>query len=403
MVKSWNMMAQTPLSEWNSYSIEKQNRLVNVMATPSCTYNYMFGSKKPVRLVLDNGELPVVDGYPRYVFEKCESSDLVIDGPFSDLAGIYRYNVEGSENEREMAIKTVLDIADNFRFPIQDPNYGRCRPGCNPTRKGGERNPIHGSAENELYNISISAMIADTEAQRQKILSEDGFAADSPRSYVSGHSTQIVTMALLLSSMNPEKVHEYSRRAYDYSENRAIGRFHWQSDCIYGRLIATMALPIIQAMEGLQSGLKAIKEYVDNPQPEPVPETDCVINIVINNTGNRTLSLNGELCLVLANPDKQGNYYGWEGPYNRTTHIRFSEPLEIEAGRTIGFYGISMENGGIKVRGRNLVEESVIPATGKPSNVMLYDTNGVAETYIPLPADSELVFEDGVTLKISVK
>lgn len=48
MVSSWNMMSQTPLDEWNSYPIEKQNRLVNVMTTIPCTYNYFFGRPKNV-------------------------------------------------------------------------------------------------------------------------------------------------------------------------------------------------------------------------------------------------------------------------------------------------------------------------------------------------------------------
>jgi hypothetical protein len=51
--------------------------------------------------------------------------------------------------------------------------------------------------------------------------------------------------------MNPEKIHYYGKRAHDYSVNRSIARFHWNSDCIYGRLFGAMILPLINAMEGM--------------------------------------------------------------------------------------------------------------------------------------------------------
>ena len=119
-VVGWNCMAQTPLAEWEGYSREKKNRIINAMATIPCTYIYMFGKPIDVRLNLNGGELPIVDGYPRYVFEPADDGDLTIDGPFSDLAGIYRFNVPDSQKTAtERFIETVLDIADmGNRFAI---------------------------------------------------------------------------------------------------------------------------------------------------------------------------------------------------------------------------------------------------------------------------------------------
>jgi hypothetical protein len=93
----------------------------------------MFGTPKKVNQVLKDKKLPIVDGYPRYVFKEASNGIYTIDGPFSDLAGIYRYNVS-NKNPIENFIDNVLCIADNSRFPTQDPNYGRCRPGCKATR-----------------------------------------------------------------------------------------------------------------------------------------------------------------------------------------------------------------------------------------------------------------------------
>lgn len=404
-VVGWNCMAQTPLAEWEGYSREKKNRIINAMATIPCTYIYMFGKPINVRLNLNGGELPIVDGYPRYVFEPADDGDLTIDGPFSDLAGIYRFNVPDSQKTTtERFIETVLDIADNSRYPTQDPNYGRCRPGCAQTRHGGEKNPIHGAKENELYNVSISCMVADTEEQREAWAQEDGFAADSPRSYVSGHSAQITAMSMLLGQMNPDNVHEWSRRAYEYSVNRSIARFHWMSDVIYGRLFGTMIVPILNAMIGLRDGYESMKEQVLNGvQPSPQPQNDCVIDIEIRNRSGRQATLNGEMCLVLANPDPDGVYHGWEGIYNRTGHIIFAPGgIVIYDGNDICFKNISMENTEAVVRGRNLVTPDMVPATGYPSNVLLYDLSGNSENFVPDPVSSNFIFEDGTKIILTI-
>jgi hypothetical protein len=72
---------------------------------------------------------------------------------------------------------------------------------------------------------------------------------------------------------------QWIRKAFEYSVNRSIGRFHWNSDCIYGRLFGAMALPIINAMSGLKNDLEVIKSYVINPQQEG----DWKVNMYIDN------------------------------------------------------------------------------------------------------------------------
>lgn len=281
MVNNWNMMAQTPVEEWNSYSLEKQNRLVNAVATITCTREYMFGEPKHVNMYNE-----YIDGYLRYTFEEDEDGDYTIDGPFSNLAGIHK--------QFESSISNILDIADNSRFPTQDPNYGRCRPGCARTREGGELNPIHGSKENELYNISIAALVADSEEERERILQEDGWAADSPRSYVSGHSAQIVAMSLILSQLDPDNMFDYMKKSYDYSVNRSIARFHWMSDIIYGRLFGTMIVPIIRAMDGMQEVLSNMKNWIENPS-----ERDWKVNLIIENESDQDIDSTGEIRLYV--------------------------------------------------------------------------------------------------------
>lgn len=304
-VDYFDMMSQTPLEKWESYPIEKKNRLINVAAIPPCTYRYMFGA--PINVKFDGIQYKTYDGvtYADYFcFEKTdEETGLKLDGPFSDLEGMYRYNAK-VPNERESFINTVTEITDNFRYPTQDPNYGRCRPGCAPTHDGGELNPMHGADDNEIYNIDLTAMVADTAEQKAKFMSEDGFAADSPRSYVSGHSAQIWALALLMTQFdndNTERPKTWIRKAYEYSVNRSVGRFHWNSDCIYGRLFGSMAVPVLRAMTGLQSGMEAVKEFVLNPTPQPQPQGDYHCTIIIKNDTDAPIGSTGEIRLYVEN------------------------------------------------------------------------------------------------------
>ena len=306
MVKEWNMMSATPLSEWDSYPLDKQNRLVNVAAIPPCTYMYMFGA--PIRVRFDGIKTKSYDGKTTakyYTFsETTEDTGLALDGPFSNLAGIYRYNIPSSQRTpREQFIEAVTELADNLRFPTQDPNYGRCRPGCKPTREGGELNPLHGAKENEIYNVDLTTMVADTAQQKMNMSREDGFAQDSPRSYVSGHSAQIVCLAMLLTQMDEDRTDRpqaWARKAFEYSVSRSVGRFHWNSDCIYGRLFGTMALPIINAMTGMRSGYEAMRQYVQEDDPTPTPEGDWQANVILKNETGHNIQTTGEVRLYIS-------------------------------------------------------------------------------------------------------
>jgi len=308
MVRDWNMMSATPLTEWDSYPREKQNRLVNVAAIPPCTYMYMFGA--PIRVRFDGIQTKCYDGKTTakyYTFsETTEDTGLALDGPFSNLAGIYRYNIPSSQRTpREQFIEAVSELADNLRFPTQDPNYGRCRPGCKPTREGGELNPMHGAKENEIYNVDLTTMVADCATQKINMSREDGFAQDSPRSYVSGHSAQIVCLAMLLTQMDEDSTDRpqaWARRAFEYSVSRSVGRFHWNSDCIYGRLFGTMALPIINAMTGMRSGYEAMRQYVqeEEPAPTPTPTGDWSANVILKNDTGHNVQTTGEVRLYIS-------------------------------------------------------------------------------------------------------
>ena len=296
-VRNYNMMSQTPLYVWNFYSSEKKNRIINVAAIPPCTFTYMFGRKNIKFDGIRHKGYGTNPAYDYYCFsETGEDTGLALDGPFSELQGIYRYNTMG---DREKCLDTIATIFDNFRFPTEDPNYGRCRPGCKVSRTVESVNPVKGAAENEVYNVDLCVMVSDDEAGKAKRQGQDGFAADSPRSYVSGHSAQIWGLALMLIQMHTDNSEKWVRKAFEYSVNRSVGRFHWNSDCIYGRLFGSLALPIINAMTGLQGGISILKEYVENPAP--APEGDWGVRLIIKNLSGTDILSTGEIRLYVDN------------------------------------------------------------------------------------------------------
>ena len=300
-VKNYDMMSQTPLSVWNSYPIEKQNRMVNVGAIPPCTFIYMFGHQRVKFDGIIHRSYGTNPAYDYYCFSKTnEDTGLALDGPFSDLEGIYRYNAS-QKNAQERFLEALTGIADNMRFPTQDPNYGRCRPGCKVSRTVESLNPVPGAAENEIYNVYLCVMVADDAAGRAKGEIQDGFAADSPRSYVSGHSAQIWALALSFIQMNNDgNCEQWVRKAFEYSVNRSVGRFHWNSDCIYGRLFGAMTLPIVNAMSGLHSDYEATKAYVLNPTPQPAPTGNWDAHIILKNQTGRQIQSTGEVRMYVA-------------------------------------------------------------------------------------------------------
>ncbi len=298
VVREYNCGAQTPLSEWNAYPLEKKLRIVNTMAVSRCTKNYMFGKKRYLRLALKDGQLPIVGGYPRYCFEECSSGDLYIEGPFADLAGICRKNIpDASMNTVEKFIDDVLTIADNCRFPTYDTNWGRKRPCGGLTRTFSARSSVNGAKENGLYSVDISCLVADTEEARKKWEAENGFVTQRPGSYPSGHSAQIYAMALVLGLMKPEMIHTYMSRAYDYSVCRVIGRAHWNSDIMYGRLFGAMIAPVIMAMDGLQDGFYATKNFVTSP----VETGDWNVKLYVKNETGHDIQSTGEVRLYVSN------------------------------------------------------------------------------------------------------
>ena len=231
-------------------------------------------------------------------------------GPFSDLFNVlategtvydggYWQNGVGvqlyDDTDNMKFINIMMSIADDSRLPIMaaketkmEDGWGRTRPQDYRVRSGQDENgystytfsPRSASQQSPLNGIdccSIAALMAGSahgdndgvDKFRGEKMDDYPSNAKKPKSYPSGHNTQVWMLAMYFGQMqagngHPEKIVDYMKKAYRFGVNRAVSRAHWLSDIIYGRLFATMILPIMNAMESdfIQYGYNHVKDDI---------------------------------------------------------------------------------------------------------------------------------------------
>ena len=127
-----------------------------------------------------------------------------------------------------------------------------------------------------------------------------------------------------------------------------------------------------------------------------VSEENITISLTITNNTDSPVTLDGDVVFVLGNPDIDGNYHGWEGSYNRTGHLSFSNSaVTLSAGesRTVTVSG--------DLYRRSPANASAVAAAGRRSNVLLY-VGGDSEIAICNSMDNSIVFQNGGTYSVSI-
>ena len=133
----------------------------------------------------------------------------------------------------------------------------------------------------------------------------------------------------------------------------------------------------------------------------PPPSGDEVYNFRIINNSGTTVTLNGEMCFVLANPDVNGEYHGWEGAYNRTGHIPYSGSTVTIGNGDMQTFAVSSD----ELVNRNPIDPSLLPAGNYNKNVYLYVTepDGTANSEIAICNNmAPSVFQNGGTYDIVI-
>lgn len=309
------MMDSSLIDQWNAYPEDMKTRMLQTAATVFCTHRFMFWPEN--KLDFQGLQDYQYSTSPEYkIFRFAQGSQIPLKGPFSMHSNVCHYyscsdaalkdyatamgEIMTQYTLAEKYIDSVTCCADNFRYPTYCEQYGRRRPGTADNLNGRPgRSSIPANKLNEIYNLDIAQMVSDDRwgSNKRGVGKEDGLACDSPTSYPSGHSAQIWALAMILGSMHPENLQTYMSEAYKYSVNRAIGRYHWNSDCMYGRLFGTITLPLINAVNVMEDGYKALKDAVDQ---EPV-KGDWNVKLYINNKTGKDIQSTGEIRMYVRN------------------------------------------------------------------------------------------------------
>lgn len=449
----------TGLNVWNEpsdqTSRDNMQRMIEAAALGYCTNLAFFVTKKfkydntltTCSYVDNEGQTHVLKDNAGNNIVKClftETTDSVSNrvyqytGPFSDLAGIlaktgsvynggyYQNGVnvqlyDSTENMKYLNI--LMSIADDSRLPIMaadSDGWGRTRPGDLGLRLG-PRSAVQQSPLNGIDCCSIAALMADTShgskdgVDKYRGEKMDDFPNNSskPKSYPSGHNTQVWMLAMLLGQMqsgngHSDKIIEYMQKAYRFGVNRAIARAHWLSDIIYGRLFATMILPIINAMtsEFAKYGYNHVKSDMNSgtlsawtvsfPETKEPVNTDgptgesITVYVNVANSSSVAISCNGTMGFMPYGLHSNGIYNGYYRAKGQCA------PWTLEPGQsttvtvTLTFDG----NSGYETFMNNLPFADESNAGTYSSNIAFYDTAGYSRR---LKSLSDAVLQNGAT------
>lgn len=196
-------------------------------------------------------------------------------------------------------LKQIQAIGDSAgRGPAYRVNRGRTRPLNSNSSSGTGRYSIkdHSVSEasghrlNSIFNRTLVQRYAEDEKMFLSMITVDEINADGPASYPSGHASQTWAVAMLLAQVyckDLPQVKKYMRGAYKVGLERSLARFHWNSDIMYGRLFATMIMPIINANPLFDDAYDALtNELIGTTQSLYYPSTSLFsegFNLLMNN------------------------------------------------------------------------------------------------------------------------
>lgn len=319
--------------------------------------------------------------------------------------------IQGPQSHEMKFMCRIRSIADDNRNFSYAQEYGRRRP-LGDLEAGWTRNEQkQDSPLNGINKHYAAALCCDSLTTYNNIMKKfkngvddtggmlaDDFPHDRPASWPSGHASQTWTPALYLCQMignNPslqKQKMEIIKKSYKIGSLRSVGRFHWNSDILYGRLYATMLLPIINATQNLRDEYNRLKSKLCNGVIIPELKnygniggdtvdnqtiSDITFTLRINNNSGSTVYLNGEFYMFLdtiedgkLTSDNTGKY-GYIG-----------EGLILEGGTASNVNSIVIKNGNhrdfnitIPIEILNRLSNNLSPQSrcyGHQGNIILY-------------------------------
>lgn len=247
---------------WNDYKTNYNTtinkRVIQAIADKELAIGHMFGEDK-------------VNVSNKYAFNAIFGKNTLGLTQIIGTSG----NISNFVKLCETIGRTARGILQFASIPSLGGNqYGRLRPGCSWTQEGTK----HSSDNN--YNVLADFDIENNDGNPtgyydsngnwtnpSKVNSKEDYEEEQrnevyANSYPSGHSSGIWAAAMALMEICPEKANLIMIAANNVAVNRTICRYHWNSDTIQGRVLATTVIPVAHATSDYDTLLqRAIQEF----------------------------------------------------------------------------------------------------------------------------------------------
>ena len=200
-----------------------------------------------------------------------------------NVGGLYNFNAVFGESTIGETINPEGKIADfiylvqrlgiHSRYILQHHDdaagpyeYGRLRPGCSEQqqlrRKSFEDDRLNTLQNyiienNDGYEVTFEEGINTPEEYENAC--KDALYA---KSYPSGHSSGIWSVAMTLMELYPQKADLIMRAANDFALSRVVSRYHWNSDVIQGKVIGSVINPVFHATSDYNTLLEEARKEV---------------------------------------------------------------------------------------------------------------------------------------------
>lgn len=343
-----------------------------------------------------------IESMPKLWYENPSISTLV-DGE----------EIQGKQTDDMKFMCYIRGQADDHRQRSYEKEYGRRRPLGGITVGTTRRNNRQDSALNGINKHLAARFCVDTRTKYNALtqiysngqnysdgMNADDFPHDRPASWPSGHACQTWAPALYLCQMfgnNSNEVINIIKRSYRLGSLRSIGRFHWNSDILYGRLYGCMFLPLLNANKKLISDYNKLKAKLCNNAKIPdlidggsgdrdimnentngtctvIDDNtlkDNQIKFELTNNSGEAITIQPKIRFIL---NKQGNII-------RTNHLVFdniSENQTINNGETKTYLITVAEQ---EYFGNKFSATFNVNNEEYTSNILLYDNNGISHTF----------------------
>ena len=221
------------LTDLDGPESEIRTRTIEAIADKEGNFRHIFGPEREIK----NGKHGTYTIYPVFGL-KTIGIEIPLDSKICEF------------------LMPISDIASSARQALLGPNYGRRRPGegendgsAKPKKE--DRVLVDYEIENndgepaEYYDKNGNYVVGDNIPEKDYY--DYWIKQLWANSYPSGHSSYIWNLGLALSEVMPDRADRIMRAAYEFSVNRTIARYHWNSDIIQGRTVGAIINPVLHA------------------------------------------------------------------------------------------------------------------------------------------------------------